>query len=65
MFTEITIVMKKVTKILSIPYKKIEQPKHQIAPSNNTFGGFTEQDWINVGNDLRHGILEYGSSKLK
>ena len=24
-----------------------------------TYGGFTDSDWINVGNDLKRGIVNY------
>ncbi|MDF7682522.1 hypothetical protein PT287_03170 [Lactobacillus sp. ESL0679] len=66
MFTEMTLIFKRVSKQLSVPYKRLENKSNNYSLKNNTaFGGFTEQDWKNVGNDLKRGILIYGESRIK
>lgn len=65
MFTEITVLIKKISKVLVFPYKRNSHSNKKHISSNDTFGGFAERDWINVGNDIRRGILDYGNNKFK
>ena len=65
MFTEITVLIKEISKVLVFPYKRNSHSNKKHISSNDTFGGFTERDWINVGNDIRRGILDYGNNKFK
>ncbi|RMC41566.1 hypothetical protein F5ESL0233_04380 [Lactobacillus sp. ESL0233] len=66
MFTELNIIIKKATKLLSVSYNRTgHNYSHNKTPLKASIGGFIEQDWINVGNDLRRGILDYGTSKFK
>lgn len=46
-------------------YRTGHNYSHNKTPLKAPIGGFIEQDWINVGNDLRRGILDYGTSKFK
>lgn len=64
MYTELAIRTKKLFELLAFS-NLIQGNKNSNAKvtSGRTYGGFTDQDWINVGNDIRRGILEYGSSK--
>lgn len=65
MFTEITVLIKEISKVLVFPHKRNSHSTKKHISSNDTFGGFTERDWINVGNDIRRGILDYGNNKFK
>ena len=65
MFTEITIIIKKFSKALAVPYKRNAYPVNKGLTKDAAFGGFTQQDWDNVGNDIRRGILDYGNSRFR
>ncbi|MCO6548449.1 MAG: hypothetical protein J6583_11855 [Gilliamella sp.] len=65
MFTDLNIIVKKAVKLLNTSYSKVGHNYSKSTSLESHFGGFIDQDWINVGNDLRRGILDYGKSKSK
>lgn len=65
MYTELDVIIKKAYNFLNTSYSKVGHNYSKNTSLESHFGGFTDQDWINVGNDLRRGILNYGKSKSK
>ncbi|MCH3989839.1 MAG: hypothetical protein LKF01_00355 [Lactobacillus sp.] len=67
MFAEIQLIFRTAAESITRPYLKLA--KSMIKPKNDfnrpaTVGGFTNQDWENIGNDLRRSIIAYGKSRL-
>lgn len=59
--------MKVVANMAEIPnaiMKTIRTPdsKSQISKERN-YGGFTNEDWKKVGNDMKRGLIKFGQSR--